>query len=94
LLGNWNTPSDPFSLKGDVFFTPDSRLKTLLSTKSGLGKATIVLMISVISPVQIKSWKRRKPFRKFIPKVIIIITAAKKAEDPIEVIRIMRNVSQ
>jgi hypothetical protein len=51
-------------------------------------------MISVISPVQIKSWNRRKPFRKLIPKVTIITMETKKADDPIEVIRIMRDVSQ
>jgi hypothetical protein len=73
---------------------PDSRLRTLLSTKSGLGNAITVLIISVNSPVHIKSWNRRKPFRKLIPKVTLIIIAAKKTDDPIVVIKIIRNVSQ
>src|SRR5659263_629017 len=65
-------PFDPFPLKGDVFFIPNSRLNTLLSTKSGLGNATNIFRISVTRPVHSNTWNRRKPFLKSIPKMAII----------------------
>jgi len=86
-------PFDPFPLKGDVFFIPNSRLNTLLSTKSGLGNATNIFRISVTRPVHSNSRNRRKPFLKSTPKMAITIIATKNEEDPIVVIRIMRNVN-
>jgi hypothetical protein len=93
LSGSLKKPDSPFPLKGDVFSIPSSKLSTRLSTKSGLGKAISALMVSVRRAVQSSSWNRRKPFLKSIPRVAMIIMPAKKAEDPIEVIIIMRKVN-
>jgi len=56
-------------------------------------KAISALKVSVIRAVQSSSWKRRKPFLKSIPKVVMIIMPAKKAAEPIEVIKTMRKVN-
>jgi hypothetical protein len=86
-------PFGSFPLKGDVFLIPNSRLNTLLSTKSGLGNATNIFKMSVTRPVHSNSWNRRKPFLKSTPKMAVTIMATKNAEDPIVVIIIMRNVN-
>jgi hypothetical protein len=72
-----------FPLKGDVFFIPNSRLMTLLSTKSGLGNLTNILRVSVTMFVHRNSWNRRKPFLKSTPKMATTIMGTKNGVVPI-----------